>query len=98
MADVKEALEGRGVRHLGVRREGAVVTVTMNRPERRKRPACGGPRRAAATVTGEPLLEPECTVRPSSRGANSAALPAMAASGKPPAISLAYTDRSGVRP
>ena len=35
MADVKEALDGRGVRHLGVRREGAVVTVTMNRPERR---------------------------------------------------------------
>ena len=35
MADVKESLDELAVGHLEVRREGAVVTVTMNRPERR---------------------------------------------------------------
>ena len=35
MADVKEPLDELEVRHLGVRRDGAVVTVTINRPQRR---------------------------------------------------------------
>ena len=35
MADVKEPLDELQVRYLGVRRDGAVVTVTIDRPERR---------------------------------------------------------------
>ena len=35
MADVKEPLDTLPARHVGVRRNGAVVTVTRNRPERR---------------------------------------------------------------
>ena len=35
MANVKESLDARAVEHLEVRRDGAVVTVTIDRPERR---------------------------------------------------------------
>ena len=54
MAHVKDSLDELAVEHLAVRRDGAVVTVTMNRPQRRNalHPAAHRPTPVSANHRG----------------------------------------------